>query len=174
MKIQIIGYAGSGKSTLAKKLAKIHGVPVLHMDSVHWYGDWQERTVEEETAIVRAFLDKNEGWVIDGNYSKVCPERFKESHLTVYLDFNRFYCYRMARRRYRLNKGKSRGDLPCEEKFDNVFKRWILFEGRTKEKRARHLKRLNETSGERVHLKSRRQLDKWICAHMKTYENIND
>ena len=40
MKIQICGYSGSGKSTLACALGKKYNIPVLHMDSVNWYGNW--------------------------------------------------------------------------------------------------------------------------------------
>ena len=43
MKISIIGYSGSGKSTLAKNLSKHYGIPVLHMDSVHFLENWKER-----------------------------------------------------------------------------------------------------------------------------------
>lgn len=69
MRIAIIGYSGSGKSTLAAQLGQSYGVPVLHLDSVHWLPGWVERAREEEKALVRAFLDQNESWVIDGNYS---------------------------------------------------------------------------------------------------------
>ena len=72
MKIQIIGYSGSGKSTLARELGKIYNIPVLHLDSTKFYGDWQERTVEEQTKIVQKFMDENDSWIIDGSYGKIC------------------------------------------------------------------------------------------------------
>ena len=70
MKIAIIGYSGSGKSTLARKLAEHYNTPVLHLDAVHHLPGWQERDTESEKAIIGAFLDKNDSWVIDGNYSR--------------------------------------------------------------------------------------------------------
>ena len=36
MKIAILGTSGSGKSTLAKRLGERYGLPVLHMDTVHF------------------------------------------------------------------------------------------------------------------------------------------
>ena len=57
MKIQICGFSGSGKSTLARALGKKYGCPVLHMDGVHWYGDWQCRSDEEKTEILKACSD---------------------------------------------------------------------------------------------------------------------
>lgn len=47
MRIAVIGYSGSGKSTLAARLGAAYGVPVLHLDSVHWLPGWVERPREE-------------------------------------------------------------------------------------------------------------------------------
>ncbi|MBO7508145.1 MAG: AAA family ATPase, partial [Clostridia bacterium] len=99
MKIEVIGYAGSGKSTLAKTLADIYNIPVLHLDNTKFFGDWQERTVEEQTKIVQDFLDANENWVIDGNFTKICPQRFEMTDMTIYLNFNRFKCFWSAYKR---------------------------------------------------------------------------
>ena len=56
MKIAILGTSGSGKSTLAKRLGERYGLPVLHMDTVHFLPGWVERPFAEEEAIVRQFL----------------------------------------------------------------------------------------------------------------------
>ena len=93
MKIQIIGYSGSGKSTLAKKLGELYNIPVLFLDNTKFYGNWEERTVEEQTKLVKEFLDTNADWVIDGNYAKICPERFEMTDMTIYKNFNRFFCF---------------------------------------------------------------------------------
>ena len=162
MKIQIIGYAGSGKSTLARRLGEILNVPVLHLDSVQFYGDWQERSVDEKTKIVKKFLSENDSWVIDGNYTIVCPERFYQSDITIFLNYNRFYCYKKARQRYLTHKGRCREDLPCIERFDLTFKYWILFKGRTKAKRNQHFQNLNKTHGKKVIIKNVKQLDKFL------------
>lgn len=42
MKIAILGTSGSGKSTLAKRLGERYGLPVLHMDTVHFLPGWVE------------------------------------------------------------------------------------------------------------------------------------
>ena len=49
MKICVLGFSGSGKSTLARFLGERLNLPVLHLDCVFWYGDWQSRTREEQT-----------------------------------------------------------------------------------------------------------------------------
>lgn len=162
MKIQIIGYSGSGKSTLARKLAAFYGIPFLHLDCVQFYGDWQERSKEEQSEIVRRFLAENESWVIDGNYSKVAPERFKMSDLTIYLNYGRFYCYKKAKERYLTYKGRSRESCPCNEKFDFVFRKWLLWDGRRKERRKKNLSHLNMTQGEKRMFRNVKELSAWL------------
>lgn len=162
MKIQIIGYSGSGKSTLAQQLGSIANIPVLHLDSTHFYGDWQERTVEEQAAIIRKFMSDNDSWILDGNYTSVATERYSVTDITIFMDFNRWHCYWAAYRRYRKYRNKSRPDLPCEEKFDKSFRRWILIDGRTKSRHRRHLSNLNATSGRKVILRNRRQVARFV------------
>ena len=79
LKIQIIGYSGSGKSTLAKKLGIHFDIPYLHLDNVQFYGDWEERSKEEQNKIVDEFLENNDSWVIDGNYSPTVPVNLQQS-----------------------------------------------------------------------------------------------
>ena len=133
MKIAILGYSGSGKSTLARELAALHGLPVLHLDTVMFLPDWQERPQDEQLAIVQAFMDAHENWVIDGNYSNLLqPRRLAEADEIVLLLFNRFAALRRVTLRYRRYRGKSRPDMAvgCEEKLDAAFVRWVLWGGR--------------------------------------------
>lgn len=162
MKIQIIGYSGSGKSTLAKILGDYYKIPYLHLDNVQFYGDWQIRSKEEQNNIVNKFLDENENWVIDGNYSIVGSRRFEESDITIFLNYNRFFCYRMCKKRYKMYKNSSRESCPCKEKFDFGFRFWILFSGRTKKRRERHIINLNKTKGEKIIFKNRNELNNWL------------
>ena len=162
MKIQIIGYSGSGKSTLAKQLSEIAGIPVLHLDSTHFYGDWQERTVDEQAQIVRDFIAANDSWVIDGNYTSVATERFALTDMTIFMDFGRLFCFFSAYRRSRKYRGQARSDLGVVEKFDRSFRRWLLVDGRTKARRQKTMSNLNATSGRKVVLKNRRQVRKFV------------
>jgi len=122
LKIQIIGFSGSGKSYLAKKLADHYDLPLLYIDTVQFYDDWKERNTEEKNIIVKEFLSQNEHWVIDGNYSTVAVERFSQSDLTIYLKYNRIYCYFQSLKRYLKHKGKKRESLGCIEKSILNFK----------------------------------------------------
>ena len=140
MKIAILGHSGSGKSTLARKLGEKYGLPVLHLDSIQFRPGWVETTREEKREKLTAFLDANPGgWVIDGNYLKICAERrFDEADRILYLDFPRRICLFRVLRRWQMYRGVTRPDMGagCEEKADLEFLRWVLRDGRTPDKLA--------------------------------------
>lgn len=140
MKIMIIGTSGSGKSTLAQTLGRRYGVPVLHLDAVHFLPGWVERAPEQERAVVERFLDQQDGWVIDGNYTKTCYERrLAEADLILVLWFDRFVCLERVVRRWWANRGRTRSSMAegCEEKLDAEFIWWVLYRGRRRAFRQR-------------------------------------
>ena len=166
MKIAILGTSGSGKSTLAKRLGETYGLPVLHMDTVHFLPGWVERPFEEEETIIRRFLDENEkGWVIDGNYTKTCyARRLEEADRVIVLWFSPLVCLWRAVCRLRQNKGRVRDSSApgCEEKIDAEFVRWILHDGRTAKKRA-EMERIGEEYPEKyVMIRNQRELDGFL------------
>ena len=165
MKIAIIGYSGSGKSTLARALGKYYNAEVLHLDTVHFLPDWVERQVEDEQRIVEEFMDTHDAWVIDGNYRKLSYERrMKEADIIIIMLFNRFDCFRRVRNRYRNYKNETRPDMAdgCSEKLDLEFVTWVLWRGRTRQKRANY-ERIRETYPEKsVVLKDQKQTDEYL------------
>ena len=162
MRILIIGYSGAGKSTLAKQLGKIYNLDVLHLDNVAFNFDFTNRSDEEQNKLVKEFIDTHDNWVIDGNYSRICPERFALADKIIFLNFNRVFCYFSGLKRYFQNKGKVRDSFPCVERFDLTFQWWILFKGRTKDKKRRHLENMNKVNGEKLVFKNRRQVKKYL------------
>ena len=163
MKIGVMGYSGAGKSTLADLLGENYSLPVLHLDATFWFGDWQHRTREEQSAIVRKFMaDNADGWVIDGNYQKICLERFSECDTVYFLNYNRLFCLTQAIKRYKKYKGCTRPDCPCPEKFDLEFLCWILFKCRTRKRRRNYKEILAMSQGNKFIFKKRKQLKKHL------------
>ncbi len=162
MKIAVIGYSGSGKSTLAARLAEKHGVPVLYMDTVHWLPGWEEREREEKCALVTAFLDENDGWVIDGNYKRDrYDRRMEEADKIVFLAFGRFACLRRVIRRYRENRGRTRASMTegCEERLPLDFLLWVVHTGRTKKRRRVYYDTVKRYAEKSTVIRNQRQLN---------------
>ena len=158
MKIVIIGHSGAGKSTLAKILSEYYKIPCLYMDTVQFYGDFSSRSLKEQEELAQKFLDENDKWVIDGNYYRIAQRRFSECDEIYYLDFNRFFCYFSALKRYLKNRNRYRESLGAYEHFDLDFQGWILYGGRKKDYLDSHLKHMALCKGAKHHFKSRREL----------------
>lgn len=165
MKISILGYSGAGKSTLARQFGEYFGFPVLHLDMVQYLPNWDERERSEKERIIADFLDENASWVIDGTYSGLhFKRRLEESDLIVMLLFNRFVCFKRVVSRYRKFKGNSRPNMAdgCAEKLDVKFAGWVLFDGRTRKRRAKFRRAASEFPEKTVIIKNQRQLDKFM------------
>lgn len=163
MKICIIGYSGAGKSTLAKKLSKFYNINHLHLDSVHFLPNWNERNDKEMDDIVNDFISKNDSWIIDGNYRRIAKGRFNNADIIIFLAYNRLTCLKGVISRYNKYKNKTREDMAsgCNEKLDKEFLSWVLFTGRTKE-RYNLYKSLVNNAKEGYIFKNRKQLYKYL------------
>lgn len=164
MKIAIMGYCGAGKSTLARALGERYGVPVLHFDTVHWTRGWVERDQEQARGMVRAFMEHS-AWVIDGNYTKFeYQRRLAEADEIILLVLPRLVCFVRAWQRFFRYRGKTRADMGegCPEKMDPEFMWWILWEGRTRKKRAQFRQIREQYPEKTVVLRSQRDIDRYL------------
>ena len=167
MKIAILGYSGAGKSTLAQTLSARFGLPVLHLDRVHWAENWTERDDAEKQRLALDFMDKNSdgGWVIDGNYSNLLrARRLEEADQIILLLFNRFSSLCRVTKRYFRYRGHSRPDMGegCTEKLDAAFVYWVLWRGRSRKKRQSYAMILAQYPEKTVVLRNQRQLDRFL------------
>ena len=97
-RVCVVGNSGSGKTTLARVLAARLGVPHLELDSVFHQPGWTEPDPEDFTARVAAFT-AGEGWVLDGNYSRVRDLVWRRADTIVWLDLPRMVVMRRVLRR---------------------------------------------------------------------------
>ncbi len=86
-RINIVGTSGSGKSTFAKKLAARLGYPYLEMDALFWKPDWQESSDGEFFAKLEDKLAAP-AWVLDGNYNRSVPVKWKQVDTVIWIDFS--------------------------------------------------------------------------------------
>jgi len=70
--IVIYGPACSGKTTLARQISHLTELPHIELDEIFWEPGWEHKSLEEFRAGISAALDQcPDGWIADGNYSRV-------------------------------------------------------------------------------------------------------
>lgn len=86
-RIVVVGTSGSGKTTLARQLGQVLGVPAVELDALHWEANWQPA----ELAVLReraAQTLSGDGWVVDGNYSKLRDLTWGRADTVIWLDYS--------------------------------------------------------------------------------------
>ncbi|MDC7288935.1 DNA topology modulation protein [Blautia schinkii] len=164
MKIAILGYSGCGKSTLAKYLQSHYHIPLLYLDTVQFEADWKVRDRDEALSMVAKFME-NQDWIIDGNYTSFLQaERLEQADHIIFMAFSRWNCLSRAYRRYRRYKNTSRESMAvgCKEKMDLEFVWWILYKGRTPEKKRYYDAILDKYHAKSIVLKNQRELDNFM------------
>ncbi len=84
-RIMIVGQPGSGKSTLAAALGRCTGLPVIHIDKIHWQPGWVERSKAEKTRLCQE-VEKREQWIFEGGHSATWPSRLGRADMLIWLD----------------------------------------------------------------------------------------
>ncbi|KAG8795927.1 hypothetical protein FRC16_009888 [Serendipita sp. 398] len=127
-RIVVHGNSGTGKTTLSNSLGQILGVPVFHLDEIHWRPNWVEATSEEMKTELTKLVEQAEvtrsGWIVDGNYeSKTGGMMDGYATDIIWLDppFWEYFprsLWRTFRRLLRLDKPCAPG---CQETFKECF-----------------------------------------------------
>ena len=115
----IVGGPGSGKSTLARALGAVSGLPVFHMDHIHYGPGWQQREPEVKTWMSEE-VHRKPRWIFEGNHSRSYAQRMARAELLIWLDLPvGLRLWRVVRRQVRY-LGKTRPDMPkgCVERLD--------------------------------------------------------
>lgn len=84
-RINVVGTSAVGKTSLAAALAKLLDVPHVELDALHWEPNWTEAPDDVLRDRVRAAI-AGDGWVVDGNYSKVRDLLWERAEAVVWLD----------------------------------------------------------------------------------------
>lgn len=115
-RVCIVGCPGVGKTAFAIKLAKLTGLPVVHLD--YYYHQRKYNYYEDKQAWAKQVkkLMQQERWIIDGNYSSTLVERLKKADAVVFFDYPRWFAlYRVLKRRL-VYHFKKREEMPDEWK----------------------------------------------------------
>ena len=109
-RVLVIGSPGGGKSTFARRLGKLLGLPVVHLDQLFWNSDRTTVSREEfDRRLDRAL--EGDRWIIDGNYQRTMKRRLERCHTVFFLDYPVEVCLQGVRARF----GRPREDIPWVE-----------------------------------------------------------
>lgn len=139
-RVMILGQPGAGKSWLAREMGRRTGLPVHHMDRIHWLPGWVERNKAEKIALAQA-VERSERWIFEGGLSATWGHRLSRADTLVVLDMP--FGLRVWRVGWRTlqQHGQTRADLPenCPERFDGEFWSFIWRTRNTARRRMRAL-----------------------------------
>lgn len=121
-RVLVMGPCGAGKSTLAGKLGPKLGLPVHHLDQLHWKAGWLEGSKQELRDALEPVLAARR-WLIEGNYGSTMEPRLARADTVIYLDYPITLCLWRALNRVWRYHGQSRPDMTsgCPERFDPAF-----------------------------------------------------
>lgn len=126
--VSVIGCPGAGKTMFSKELARVTGLPLVHLDRMyHDKAHAYETDKESWRARVAREVAKPR-WIIDGNYKSTFDIRLPQSDTIIFLDYpTRVSIWRAAKRRVQFRK-TVRDDMPStwKERLDWDFFKFIL------------------------------------------------
>ena len=85
-RVVVVGSSCSGKTTFARRLSESLGTPHVELDALHWLPNWTERSLQDFRELVAAAVS-SEGWVVDGNYSKIRDLIWPKATCIVWLNY---------------------------------------------------------------------------------------
>jgi adenylate kinase family enzyme len=117
-RVMIVGGPGSGKSTLACALGLRTGLPVYHMDHIHWQPGWVERSKDDKDRLTEV-IHARARWIFEGGHSRTYGSRVARADTLIWLDLPVGLRFRRVLWRSVRWWGRSRPDLPagCIEQF---------------------------------------------------------
>jgi adenylate kinase family enzyme len=102
------------------------GLPVVHVDKIHWMSGWVER--DKPGKIALAMEAQNlDAWIFEGGLGATKEHRLARADTLINLDFPLWLrAWRVLKRTIQ-HYGRSRPDLPdgCPEQFSWEFWKWI-------------------------------------------------
>ena len=168
-RVMIVGQPGSGKSRLAQALGDRTGLPVVHIDKIHWQAGWVERSKADKTRLCEE-VEQSERWIFEGGHSATWPSRVARADMLVWLD--RPVALRLWRvvRRAITGLGRTRSDMAegCPEQLRTLpeFIRYIWTTRNSGRAKLAKLAASAPPGCQVVHLRSDREVARFVSAFL--------
>jgi adenylate kinase family enzyme len=172
-RVMIIGQPGSGKSTLARKMGTLTGLPVFHIDTIHWQSGWIERSTQEKTRLCNEVEAKDQ-WIFEGGHSMTWGNRIARADLLIWIDRAPALRFWRVLLRTLVQRGHTRPDLPenCPESVRNLPTFWT-FMWKTRYSARLKMKQVSATAPVTcrvVCLRSNRQTERFLASIHKHHQ----
>ncbi|MEO0982522.1 MAG: AAA family ATPase [Pseudomonadota bacterium] len=128
-RIIVLGPSNAGKSTLALALSEKLRLPVVHLDQLRHLPNtnWRERSDEEFAALHDRAIGSDR-WIIEGNYSRLMPQRFQRATGAILITSNRWFRLgRYMRRTFDKPSARAGQLAGAKERMKWEMVDWILF-----------------------------------------------
>ncbi|MCD6048044.1 MAG: topology modulation protein [Gammaproteobacteria bacterium] len=121
-RILVVGSCGAGKTCLSFELARITGLPIIHLDQYYWLPNWQELNHDVWGKKVQALCEQPR-WIMDGHFSNTLAKRASYADLIIWVDTPRYTClirilWRWLKHLFKERPGRAPG---CKEKLSWEF-----------------------------------------------------
>ncbi|AGB72192.1 MULTISPECIES: adenylate kinase [Rhizobium] len=143
-RIVVLGPSNAGKSTLAVALSKKLGFPTIHLDQLHHlpHTDWQQRPEAEFAALHDAAI-LGEQWIMEGNYTRLMPQRLARATGAILIDSNHWLRFSRYLKRTLINRSDRAGHLEgAKDSIKWEMIHWVLV--KTRNSGAKYAKILRE------------------------------
>ena len=162
-RVLVIGPGGSGKSTFARRLGRVVGLEVKHLDSFYWRAGWTKPSNEDWITKVNELIS-GESWIIDGNYGGTLAQRVERCDTIIFLDMPRLLCVWRVTKRRLTYRNRSRPDMAegCAEKLDLEFISWVWNYSHRSRPNVIKLINENQASKKIVWLRSNAEVERFL------------
>lgn len=164
-RICIIGPGSNGKSTLAKSLGDALNIKVCYLDQLAHipYTKWQRIDKKHLEAEHKKFLEENDKWIIEGNYSSLMKDRFRVATSIIWLDYTGPGSLFRYIKRSVINSPGRPGNLPgAKQQFSWKQVKYMLFTA--PKNRVKYKKLVAESNATLVYIDSFHLLKKYYRA----------
>lgn len=170
--INVVGTSAAGKSTLSKAIAGTLGLGYIELDNLFWQDNWQQSCDEAFfEAIEQAQAQYPKGYVIDGNYTRSIPVKWRQIDTVIWLDLPFSQNLRRAIRRAVSRAWYQQplwSNSNNRESFKQLFSRdsivwWMIKTHRKNQRHYQKLMRLNPNLNW-IHLQSTQQVEQFLTS----------